>query len=212
MELDFHHPAHGQDLLRIWWIGTGLAASLPFHAAGYHLAESVENVFSCAISSYTPPIKMLQYTRDKVKAKPPKQSVLLVTIPKTPGADDLPGVVEEGQAIQTTICNPHSVRLLAQPNADMVLCGLRNCSIAHFACHGLSDMVDPSNSFLALQGLSESVPEKNSLFRGYLSPTLDRHGLRTFLPAQRQRIGFQNWLTRLSILRAVFSWPDLDTL
>lgn len=102
IELDFHHPAHGQDLPRIWWIGTGLAA--------YHLAESVENVFSCAISSYTPPIKMLQYTRDKVKAKPPKQPVLLVTIPKTPGADDLPGVVEEGQAIQATICNPHSAQ------------------------------------------------------------------------------------------------------
>jgi tetratricopeptide (TPR) repeat protein len=91
-ELGFRSPKRGSDLPRIWWIGTGLAASLPFHAAGDHSADSAQNAFSRAISSYTPSIKALQYAREKAKVKPRNQSLLLVAMPKTPGADDLPGL------------------------------------------------------------------------------------------------------------------------
>ena len=51
-------------LPRIWWIGTGLASSMPFHAAGDHSPRSKENTFSRAISSYTPSIKALAYARN----------------------------------------------------------------------------------------------------------------------------------------------------
>lgn len=60
----------GGDLPRIWWIGTGLASSLPFHAAGHHTTGSVENTYSCAISSYTPSLKSLRYVRDKDNKMP----------------------------------------------------------------------------------------------------------------------------------------------
>ncbi|KAJ5210187.1 Tetratricopeptide-like helical [Penicillium cf. griseofulvum] len=150
-ELGFLHPA-SDTLPRIWWIGTGLAASLPFHAAGDHSPGSLENTLSCVLSSYTPSIKMLQFAREKTRVTLDTQSMLLVTMPKTPGEDDLPGVTAESQAIQEAVVTPHTVKLLIQPSAEIVLHGLQDCSIAHFACHGSSDMSDPSNSFLALQG------------------------------------------------------------
>jgi CHAT domain-containing protein len=76
-------------------------------------------------------------------------------MPKTPGEDDLPGVMAESQAIQEVVTTPHTVKSLIQPSAEIVLQGLQDCSIAHFACHGSSDMRDPSNSYLALQGQSD---------------------------------------------------------
>jgi acyl carrier protein phosphodiesterase len=59
-ELGFLYPFCNRTLPRVWWIGTGLASSLPFHAAGDHSIGSVENAFSCVLSSYTPSIKMLK--------------------------------------------------------------------------------------------------------------------------------------------------------
>jgi hypothetical protein len=38
---------------RIWWIGTGLASSMPFHAAGDH-SGSTENTFNHVVSSHYP--------------------------------------------------------------------------------------------------------------------------------------------------------------
>jgi hypothetical protein len=158
-ELNFLYPSSSSELPRIWWIGTGLASSLPFHAAGDHSAGSVENAFSCVLSSYTPSIKMLRYARQKLRATVSTQSVLLVTMPKTPGEVDLPGVVEEAQAIQAAITTPHKVELFTKPSAEIVLRELQDCTIAHFACHGSSDMLDPSNSFLALHGQLDSAPD-----------------------------------------------------
>ncbi|KAJ5153993.1 Tetratricopeptide-like helical [Penicillium coprophilum] len=159
-ELGFLYPASDSALPRIWWIGTGLAASLPFHAAGDHSPGSLENSLSCVLSSYTPSIKMLQFAREKTRVTLDAQSVLLVTMPKTPGEDDLPGVMAESQAIQEAVTTPHTVKSLIQPSAETVLQGLQDCSIAHFACHGSSDMTDPSNSYLALQGESDSITDR----------------------------------------------------
>ncbi|KAL6229086.1 CHAT domain-containing protein [Aspergillus navahoensis] len=89
---------------------------------------------------------------------PSTQSLLLVTMPETPGADPLPGVQAEAAAIQKSISDPHVVLPLPLPSVDSVLWELRNFSIAHFACHGSSNMTDPSSSYLALQGQSETVP------------------------------------------------------
>jgi tetratricopeptide (TPR) repeat protein len=153
-------PPSGSELPRIWWIGTGSASSLPFHAAGTHSIGSVANTLSCAISSYTPTIKALRHAREKAMADIDKHSVLLVTMAKTPGGRDLPGVEAEGKDISGVVKNPHSVQPLRQPSANSVLDRLKDFSIAHFACHGSADMIDPSNSFLALQGNSDSVPDK----------------------------------------------------
>ncbi|CEJ60618.1 hypothetical protein PMG11_09187 [Penicillium brasilianum] len=80
-------------------------------------------------------------------------------MPTTPGEVDLPGVVEEAQAIQAAVTAPHEVQILAEPSAEKVLSRLPDYTIAHFACHGSSDMLDPSNSFLALHRKSDSAPD-----------------------------------------------------
>jgi tetratricopeptide (TPR) repeat protein len=158
--LSICEPPSGSGLPRIWWIGTGLASSLPFHAAGDHSNGSVANTLSCAISSYTPTIKALRHAREKARVNIDKHSILLVTMAKTPGGRDLPGVEAEEKDISSVVKDPHSVLPLKQPSADTVLDRLKDFSIAHFACHGSADLTDPSNSFLALQGNSDSDPDK----------------------------------------------------
>jgi hypothetical protein len=54
-------------LPRVWWIGCGLASSMPFHAADIHAHSSEENAFSRAISSHTPSVKALGYARRRTK-------------------------------------------------------------------------------------------------------------------------------------------------
>ncbi|KNB04348.1 hypothetical protein FOXG_16364 [Fusarium oxysporum f. sp. lycopersici 4287] len=59
------HPSEG--LPRVWWIGSGLASSMLFHAAGVHTRGSTENAYCRLISSYTPSIKELAYAQNQAK-------------------------------------------------------------------------------------------------------------------------------------------------
>jgi hypothetical protein len=162
-ELQYYPPrSGGGDLPRIWWMGTGLASSVPFHAAGRHTTGSVENTYSCAISSYTPSLKSLRYVRDQGNKMPDQLTTLLVAMPTTPRADDLPGVARESSVIED-IMNP--VRTLKHPDSATVLEALNEFSIAHFACHGCSDTTNPARSYLALQRQDGDslVPDKLTL-------------------------------------------------
>lgn len=148
-DLQYYPPRSGSgggDLPRIWWIGTGLASSLPFHAAGHHTTGSVENTYSCAISSYTSSLKSLRYVRDKDDKMPVQLTTLLVAMPTTPGADDLPRVATESSFIEDIMS---SVNTLKHPDSATVLGALNEFSIVHFACHGCSDAINPSRSYLA---------------------------------------------------------------
>lgn len=148
-------------LPRIWWIGSGLASSMPFHAAGVHSPSSTDNTFSRAISSYTPSIKALGYAQHRARATDrTRGSLLIATMPTTPAqamqADarkppDLPGVTEEGMEITHMAAGYMPIQRLDLPNVEQVVDQLQNCSIAHFACHGSTDYADPSNSGLILQ-------------------------------------------------------------
>ncbi|KAI0595947.1 CHAT domain-containing protein [Biscogniauxia sp. FL1348] len=151
-ELGLREQTHDKGLARIWWIGTGLAHSLPFHAAGIHSDGSAENTMSRAISSYTPSIRTLHQARGKARHLSAAQSVLLVTMPETPAHSSLPGVVVEAQAIHDAVQPPHSVRQLDRPSREQVLGALESCSVVHFACHGHADPSNPSHSCLVLQG------------------------------------------------------------
>ncbi|KAK4242994.1 CHAT domain-containing protein [Corynascus novoguineensis] len=148
-------------LSRIWWIGTGLGSSMPFHAAGVHSPGSTENAFSKAVSSYTPSIKALEYAQQRAGATDGARGALLIAaMPTTPGQvsqpdaykpPDLPGVAEEKKKI-TEIVNGHvPIEPLDLPSVDQVVDKLTDCYIAHFACHGSTDHADPSNSGLILQ-------------------------------------------------------------
>lgn len=88
-------------LPRIWWIGTGVASSLPFHAAGIH-GNLTQSAMDCSISSYTPTIKALAYSRSRLASKKPRDdqiSVAIIAIPITPQEQPLPGVQQEINAI-----------------------------------------------------------------------------------------------------------------
>jgi len=146
-----------KDLPRIWWIGTGLASSMPFHAAGDHSPRSERNVFNRAISSYVPSIKALAYSRERLrKRKTHGENMLLATMTTTPGLPHLPGVEVEKEAILKVIPTHIESQVYEHPNAGRIIQSLEHCSIVHFACHGLSDYTDPSKSGLVFQKKDET--------------------------------------------------------
>ncbi|EXL42870.1 hypothetical protein FOCG_14438 [Fusarium oxysporum f. sp. radicis-lycopersici 26381] len=151
-------------LPRVWWIGSGLASSMPFHAAGIHTETSKESAYYKMISSYTPSIKALGYAQKQAKRAQEAlvaqnaNTMLIAAMPTSPkGPNDknapkpLRGVEKETQEI-LILTRPHTRTIaLTHPSADQVLEVLETCRIAHFACHGTSDYSDPSNSGLILQ-------------------------------------------------------------
>ncbi|KAK8144211.1 hypothetical protein G3M48_006156 [Beauveria asiatica] len=167
----------GQDRPRVWWIGTGLASSMPFHAAGDHVSGAAQNCYERVISSYTPSIKALSYAQGQARGMEAESSLndsfLIMAMPTTPirrgdkkAPNDLPGVMRETEELIKAAKGIHETVVLTHPCAQQVLDRLETCRIAHFACHGTSDRVDPSNSGLILQkGGHEpgSTPEQDHL-------------------------------------------------
>jgi hypothetical protein len=157
----------GTEIPRIWWIGTGIAASYPFHAAQSSSDSSEENALSRMIPSYTPSFKALAYSRERsrkyTEAHPKGQKVVIVTMSTTPGQRRLRGVEEERAAIQKACNGIYTCSVLRQPTAEAVLESIGQSGIVHFACHGLSHKTDPSNSHLLLQKDDESGPVVDKL-------------------------------------------------
>jgi CHAT domain-containing protein len=164
------------ELTRVWWIGCGLAGSMPFPAAGIHTESSKDNAHSKMLSSYTPSIRTLAYARAKSMTLEHGQGfegpMLLVAMRNTPKgpnqsrAPHLPGVMEEKEEIGKVM--PPTVRrtinFLDKPRVDEVLTLLKECQIAHFACHGVSDAVDPSNGLILQKaGLTGEEEEQDLL-------------------------------------------------
>jgi hypothetical protein len=146
------------ELARVWWIGSGIASSFPLHAAQTDSKSCLDHV----ISSYTPTIKALGYSRSQTPSmtKPNaggKASILVVTMPTTPGQPPLKGAKCEAYAIQTIPAETWSVTELELPTSARVLGHIQTSDIIHFACHGSSDPLDPLHSHLLLQGASEGA-------------------------------------------------------
>ncbi|KAG7424334.1 hypothetical protein Forpi1262_v014530 [Fusarium oxysporum f. sp. raphani] len=79
------HTSAGCDPFRVWWVGSGLASTMPFHAAGIHDISTTETAYHKAVSSYTPSIKALARARKQDKdLKRTTGSLLVVTMPTTP--------------------------------------------------------------------------------------------------------------------------------
>jgi hypothetical protein len=135
---------------------------LPVHASGHHhtggdaTSASVIDRVAC---SYTPTIRALTHARrilpatasEKCDGRPgADHRVVVVAMPYTPDASDLPGAQEEAAEIQRRF--PGRVTLLTGEEAthDTVLTALTTGRWAHFACHGYSDPSNPSASYLLL--------------------------------------------------------------
>ncbi|KAH9204251.1 CHAT domain-containing protein [Leptodontidium sp. 2 PMI_412] len=153
-----------EKLPRIWWIGTGLASSFPFHAAGPPIKKNLpkDSAYDRVISSYIPSIKALKYARNPIISTKTLDKNLskavIITMKTTPGWRDLQQVNEESTAVETS-GDFESVQTLRQPDVKTVLELLRTHSIAHFSCHGTSDQFDPAESGLLLQKVDGATSE-----------------------------------------------------
>jgi tetratricopeptide (TPR) repeat protein len=140
---------------RLWWCPSGALAFLPLHAAGYHESrfDNVpRTVVDQVVSSYLPTVRSLSYTRRP--ASPPAPGggrALVVAMPHTPDAADLPAATDEARLLSEALGT--QARVLTPPEAtrDTVTAAMREYPWAHFACHGDSKLADPSASRLLLQ-------------------------------------------------------------
>lgn len=141
---------------RVWWVGNGLLNILPIHAAGYHNKGSVRTVVDQVISSYTPTIKALAYSRERERhlrgANPESQKIMLVGMHETPGLDqgNLPGVAEEIDKLNELLSPRTFTTVIQKPTRQAVLSALQDHQIAHFSCHGDVSTTNPSESRLLL--------------------------------------------------------------
>jgi tetratricopeptide (TPR) repeat protein len=149
-ELGLLGPKDASGLLpRIWWVGGGLMSLVPIHAAGEHTPGSTENTISHVVSSYAPTLKALQFVLSKasVPITDTTQKILIVSMPSTPGHQQL-NVEEEILAIEKQSSSWATIDKLELPDLKSVLDSLKSCTIAHFACHGSADKVEPAKSAL----------------------------------------------------------------
>jgi CHAT domain-containing protein len=144
-------PTSEIELPRVWWIGVGLLAHFPFHAAGCYEKGQVECAMDIINSTYVPTIKSLLYAKQKdiILPNSPSAKTCFVTMENTPEHDSLEGVEEEAEHIRRILPEGNST-VLHQPTATAVLTEIGQCNNLHLACHGKSDLSDPSKSYLTL--------------------------------------------------------------
>ena len=140
---------------RIHWIGTGLLSGAPFHAAGVYSSSS--NKMECAmdlvISSYTPTLRALAYTRDNHKQNrylDITDRFLIISAPQVPGSRELTLVPREVANIQAVARPKVQTVLLDHGTSKQVMSELPLANFVHFACHGYSNPKDINDSHLIL--------------------------------------------------------------
>jgi hypothetical protein len=148
-------PRDGQRWPRLWWCPSDLLSFLPLHAAGHHGTASdavPHTVLDRVVCSTTPTLRALAHSRRGLDpTRPRADRAVVVAMPKTPGIDaDLPGADAEAALVRRNF--PGKVDVLSGTAAthDTVLAALDRARWAHFACHGHSDLADPSNSRMIL--------------------------------------------------------------
>lgn len=147
-------PSDDKPWPRIWWIGSGLLNILPIHASGYHDSIPPRTVLDRVISSYTPSLKFLSGARERAARADRinlKDKAILITMPTTPGLDSLPFVTEEVRELENLFSQSFiAATVMQNPTKANVLFELSKYTIAHFACHGVSEH-DPSQSGFLLE-------------------------------------------------------------
>ncbi|WP_238413194.1 CHAT domain-containing protein [Saccharothrix deserti] len=158
--------APGDALPRLWWCPSGTLSFLPLHMAGHHGAFAGDvptTVPDLVVSSYTPTIRALIHARRQLATTTRAPHVLAVATSHVPGVPDLPHAGFEVAALRDMF--PASVEVLADAAAtrDAVLAAIPRGTIAHFACHGITDPVSPSSSGLRLADRMLTVRDLSSL-------------------------------------------------
>ncbi|MER6685940.1 CHAT domain-containing protein [Streptomyces olivaceoviridis] len=133
---------------RVWWAPVGPLSLLPLHAAGHH-RDGGPVLLDHVVSSTTPTIRALGHARAGRRDDRSEPRLLVVAMPHTPDAPDLPGAQAEADHLAALIPGA-TVLVGADATRDAVLDALQVGGWAHFACHGYSDPDNPSDSHLAL--------------------------------------------------------------
>ncbi|MEV8388826.1 MULTISPECIES: CHAT domain-containing protein [unclassified Streptomyces] len=141
-------PAADGPWPRIWWAPVGSLSLLPLHAAGHH-RDGGPVLLDRVVSSTTPTVRALGHARADRHDERNEPRLLVVAMPHTPDAPDLPGAQAEADHLAALIPGA-TVLVGADATRDAVLDALPASGWAHFACHGYSDPDNPSDSHLAL--------------------------------------------------------------
>ncbi|MFF5922699.1 CHAT domain-containing protein [Streptomyces flavochromogenes] len=141
-------PAADGPWPRIWWAPVGPLSLLPLHAAGHH-RDGGPVLLDRVVSSTTPTIRALGHARAGRRDDRSEPRLLVVAMPHTPDAPDLPGAQAEADHLAALVPGA-TVLIGADATRDAVLDALPASGWAHFACHGYSDPDNPSDSHLAL--------------------------------------------------------------
>ncbi|MFF9343792.1 MULTISPECIES: CHAT domain-containing protein [unclassified Streptomyces] len=141
-------PAADGPWPRIWWAPVGPLSLLPLHAAGHH-RDGGPVLLDRVVSSTTPTIRALGHARAGRRDDRNEPRLLVVAMPRTPDAPDLPGAQAEADHLSALLPGA-TVLAGAEATRDAVLDALPAHGWAHFACHGYSDPDNPSDSHLAL--------------------------------------------------------------
>ena len=133
----------------IWWIPSGRLSLFPIHASGYH-SNPCQGALDRVISSFTHTVRALDHARTQLirigrYPNPRSQIALLASMPSTPIQSPLPYAAEEVKIVDILLPQSISRVILQSPTKSEVLKALGQCSVAHFACHGVVDE-DPSKS------------------------------------------------------------------
>ncbi|KAF8438696.1 hypothetical protein BGX38DRAFT_1052387, partial [Terfezia claveryi] len=148
-------------LPHIWWIGVGTMARAPFHAAGCYPkspnSPKAEYTSKYCISSYTPTVKALLYSRAREGATiqnvgfgTSADKMLFIAMPNTPGDKGFPKAREEAESIISFLPSGITKTLLISPNSRLALEQIRGHNMVHFACHGITEFANPAKSRIVL--------------------------------------------------------------
>jgi CHAT domain-containing protein len=151
------------------WCPTGLFSFLPIHAAGCYDDElSVECASDYIISSYTPTISAL-LTPDPIPTTKPFKMMVVIQ------SKELSSTQRELIKIEQHVPNESLIRLGIPgfpASVETVAAYLSDVSIAHFACHGRQNPLEPLESGLKLEDgflfvsriMKESMPNGSLAF------------------------------------------------
>ncbi|MFI7642299.1 CHAT domain-containing protein [Nonomuraea sp. NPDC049400] len=142
-------PGKGREWPRIHWCPAGQLSFLPLHAATDRDGGPGASVLDRVVSSYIPSLRVLTYLRRRVPPPAEQRSLLIVSMPDTPGLPPLPGAYQESADL-SSLGLPCRVLSGAEATFDSVRRALRQHAWVHFACHAGQDLRLPSRSRLFL--------------------------------------------------------------
>ena len=152
--LEFTGPPPGNKWPRVWWIPTGPLSKFPIHAAGYHSKDSTRTVLDRVMSSYSSSIKAIIHGRSRrtpEATQSARREALLVAMQDTPKNFTLPSAKKE-VAMVHRLCNSMALHPVEPGRLKRdIMSHLPNSIIFHFAGHGYTDKLDPSQSHMLLE-------------------------------------------------------------